>query len=185
MARGGVDAQRFLGDGALLVLLLELQGGDVVQAVGELDQDDPDVVGHGQDHLADVLGLSLLLGLEVHLADLGHALDDGADLGAELLGNLSDGGVRVLHGVMQQAGHDGCGVQAQVHQDVADLKRVGKVWLAREPDLPGMGRCGKNIGFLDERHIRWGKVRGRLVQNVGDTNHVLSFRAGEMESLPA
>ena len=41
-----------------------LQRAHVVQAVGELDQDDADVVDHGQEHLAEVLGLALLGGGE-------------------------------------------------------------------------------------------------------------------------
>lgn len=93
-----------------------------MQPVGEFDQDNADVIGHGQDHLADVLGLRLLLGLEVHLADLGHALDDGADFRPEKLDNLRNGSVGVFHRVMQQAGHDGRCVQPQVNKDVADFQ---------------------------------------------------------------
>ena len=42
----------------------ELEGAHVVEAVGELHQDDADVVHHGQEHLAVVLGLPLLGGGE-------------------------------------------------------------------------------------------------------------------------
>ena len=45
-------------------LLLRREGGEgahVVQAVGELDEDDADVLGHRQEHLPDVLGLLLLV----------------------------------------------------------------------------------------------------------------------------
>jgi hypothetical protein len=41
-----------------------LERPHVVQAVRELDQDHADVLGHGEDHLAEVLGLLFLRGLE-------------------------------------------------------------------------------------------------------------------------
>ena len=61
----------------------------VVQAIGELDQQDADVARYGDQQLAEVLGLLGLLGDEVELLDLGQALDQGADLLAELLVDLA------------------------------------------------------------------------------------------------
>ena len=46
----------------------------VVQAVGELDQHDADVVRHRDDHLAEILGLLFLAALKRDLRDLGHAV---------------------------------------------------------------------------------------------------------------
>ena len=72
--------------------------------VGKLDQDDPDVLGHGHDHLAEVVRLALLAALELHAGQLGHAVHEHGHLvaeeGRDLL--LRDGGV--LDGIVQQAG---------------------------------------------------------------------------------
>ena len=46
-----------------------------MEPVGELDDDDPDIARHGYEHLADILRLLLLLGLERHPAYLGNAVD--------------------------------------------------------------------------------------------------------------
>ena len=76
----------------LLPLGLEmLQRAHVVQAVGQLDEDDADVVHHGQHHLAQVFGLLLFARGEIDLADFGDAFDDVRDLLAEFLADVNNG----------------------------------------------------------------------------------------------
>ena len=82
-----VDVERLLGDLDAPLLRQVVERPHVVQPIGELDQDDADVIHHRQQHLAEVLGLPLLAGREGDGADLGHALDDVGDLGAEELGD--------------------------------------------------------------------------------------------------
>ena len=55
-----VDVARLLRDLDPALLRQVVQRPHVVQAVGELDQDDADVVDHRQQHLAEVLRLPLL-----------------------------------------------------------------------------------------------------------------------------
>ena len=62
-----------------------------MQAVGQLNEHDADVVHHGQHHLAHVLGLRLFARGKIDLADLGDALDDVRHLLAELFLDLFDG----------------------------------------------------------------------------------------------
>ena len=57
----GVDLHRLAGDALLLLGRQPVQRAHVVQAIGELDEDDPDVLRHREQHLADVLGLLLLV----------------------------------------------------------------------------------------------------------------------------
>ncbi len=47
----------------------------VVQPVGELDQDHPDVLGHRQQQLAEILGLGSLGRGQLQLRQLGDAID--------------------------------------------------------------------------------------------------------------
>ena len=79
-----------------------LERAHVVQAIGELDEDDADVVHHRQQHLAEVLRLTLFARRERDGAELGDALDDVGDLRSEELGNPLGGGQRVLDDVVQQ-----------------------------------------------------------------------------------
>jgi hypothetical protein len=62
-----------------------------VQTVGELDEQDTDVAGNGNQQLAEVLGLLGFLGDEIELLDFGEPIDEGADLLAELLVDLGAG----------------------------------------------------------------------------------------------
>ena len=55
----------------------------VVEPVGKLDHDDPDVVGHGKKHLAEILGLLCFFVGELDLTDLGYYIDDVSDLRSE------------------------------------------------------------------------------------------------------
>jgi hypothetical protein len=64
VGQGRVDVERLPGDLAPLRLRKRVQRPHVVQPVRELDEDDPDVVRHRQQHLPDVLGLVLLLAAE-------------------------------------------------------------------------------------------------------------------------
>ena len=61
-----------------------IERAHVVQAVGQLDQHDANVVRHRDDHLAEILGLLFLAALERDLRDLGHAVNQLRDLGAEV-----------------------------------------------------------------------------------------------------
>ena len=79
-----VDLERLLRLLHLLLLAEVLDRAHVVEPVGELDQDDPDVLGHRHDHLPVVLGLRLLAARELDPRQLRDALDELGDLGAEL-----------------------------------------------------------------------------------------------------
>ena len=86
-----IDLHRLLGDAQALVLRHMVERAHVVQAVGELDQQHAHVLGDRQQQLAQVLRLLGLLGDEVELLQLGQALDQLADVGAEQLVDLLRG----------------------------------------------------------------------------------------------
>ena len=52
----GIDLERFAGDLLPLRFVEVFQGLEIMDPVGQLDEDDADVVGHGQDDLADGRG---------------------------------------------------------------------------------------------------------------------------------
>ncbi len=98
-----------------------------MQAVGELDEQDADVARDGDQELAEVLGLLRLLGDEVEALDLGQAVDEGADLGAEQLIDFGARGVRILDDVVQESGDDGRVVELELGQNRGDFERMRKI----------------------------------------------------------
>ena len=70
------DAQPALGG-------VPVDRAHVVEPVTELDEHHAHVLGHGHEHLADVLGLVRLGAAHVDLAELGDAVDELRDLVAE------------------------------------------------------------------------------------------------------
>ena len=59
---GGVDLQRLQGLLPLLLLGLVFQRPDVVYPVADLDQNDPDILGHGHEHFPQIFHLLLFRG---------------------------------------------------------------------------------------------------------------------------
>ena len=138
-------------------LLLLLRPGQVaerphiVQAVRELDDQDPDVAGHRDHHLAHGLGLGGIAVLD--LVQLGHAVDQLGDLVAELAAQLGEGIGGVLDGVMQQRGADRLVVHAELGEDRGHRQRMGDVRVAAVPPLAGMLRRGDLVRVLYHPHV--------------------------------
>ena len=56
----GEDIEGLRGDPLALVGFQRIKRAHIVQPVGEFDQNDPDVLGHRQQHLAEILRLCML-----------------------------------------------------------------------------------------------------------------------------
>ena len=149
-----IDFQGLAADALTLLRLDEVQGAHVVQAVGQLDQQDPHVLGDGQNELAQVLGLTRMLGLKLQPRQLGHALDQDGDLFAKHGGDVVAGGRGVLDHVMQQGRHDGRRIQPIVGQDARDLNGMGEIGIARSPQLRAMHLHRIDVGAVQQRLVR-------------------------------
>ena len=97
----GVDVERFLGVALLALGRIVFERAHVVQAVGELDQQHPDVARNRDQQFAEILGLFGLFGHEIEPLDLGQPIDELADLFAEELIDLGARRVRVFDGIVQ------------------------------------------------------------------------------------
>ena len=139
----------------------------VVQAVGELDQDDPDVVRHRQEHLPDVLGLLLLVAVGAELRELGDAVDEVRDLGPEAVLDVGEAVLGVLGDVVEQRRRRGDRVDAEVGEDLGRGDRVGDVRLARGADLARVGLDGEVEGALDAAEVGLGMVAVELGEQRG------------------
>jgi hypothetical protein len=125
-----VDLQGLLRLVDLLLLGHRADRPHVVQAVGELDEDDPDVRGHRHHHLAVVLRLGLVAGLEGDALELRDAVDQARDLVAELTLDLLERRARVLDRVVEQRGAERRGVQPHPGADLGHADGMGDEVLA-------------------------------------------------------
>ena len=138
-----VDLHRLAGDPLLLLGGQCAKGPHVVEAVGELDQDDPDVVRHRQEHLPDVLGLLLLVAVGAELRQLGDAVHEVGDLGAEAVLDVGEAVLGVLGDVVQQRGGDGDRIEAEIGEDLRRRDGVRDVGFAGRADLGRVGIDGE------------------------------------------
>jgi hypothetical protein len=143
-----VDLLGLAGDAATLVGPHVVEGPHVVQTVGQLDEDHPQIAGHRHQHLAEVFGLGFFVGLELDLVELGDPIHQ-LGRGAEALGDLGLGDVGVLHHVVQEGGAQGLGVQVPAGEDLGDGDRMGDVGFAALAQLPGVGVGREVVGGFD------------------------------------
>ena len=153
-----------------------------MKTIGELDEDDADVVHHREQHLAEVLGLPLLARRERNGADLGDPLDDVRDLGAEVLLDLFDRGQRVFDDVVQQPGGDGHRIEPHVGQNAGHLERMHQVGLPRMPDLSLVLQRGEHVGPAKELPFLVRGVCSDPLEKVFESNHYLEAKSPKMVS---
>ena len=151
MSKGRNDFQRLAGLARLLLRRQEAHGAHVVQPVGHLDDQHPGVARHRDDHLAD--GLALGGVAEDHLVELGDAVDQMADLDAEVGGQRLQRVAGVLDGVVQQRGDQRGGVHAEFGEDVRDRQRMGDVGVTGAAELVGVAQLGDLVGALQDRQV--------------------------------
>ena len=127
-----------------------------MQAVGQLDQDDPDIVDHGQQHLADAFGLALLARGQVQLAQFGDAIHAAGHLIPKLLADLFERCRGVFDDVVEQAGLQADHVHVHVGQQAGNQQRMRHVGLARNPLLALVALRGEAIGTCQGCKILFG-----------------------------
>ena len=150
---GGIDLHCLEGLGFLLLRALPGHGAHVVQAVGDLDEDDADVLCHCQEHLAQILRLLILFACILHARKLRDALHDIRHDRTELTGDILMGEGGVFDHVMQQRRDDGILIQTDVHADVGGGDAVRHIGRAVPPLLPGVGHARHVIGGADAAEV--------------------------------
>ena len=128
-----------------------------MQPVGDLDHDDPDVLGHGQGHLLEVLGLGLGAALE-HDGEFRDTVDQVRHLLAEPVAEGRLGHRRILDHVVQEGGHDGLVIHAHPGEDHGDGQGVGDIGMARAAVLALVGIGGVVVGPANLGHLFFGQV---------------------------
>jgi len=120
-----------------------------VEAVGEFDEDDADVVDHGEKHLADAFRLSLFARVEVKFGEFGDAIDALGDFGAEEFADFVDRDGGVFDGVVEEAGDEADRIHRHVAEDVSDFEGVGHVGLTGGAGLTGVVERGEGKSLAE------------------------------------
>ena len=164
----------------LLLLLLRfpiLAGAHIVEAVRKLDDDHPDIFGHGKKHLAQIIRLNLHLVLVPgQLGQLCNAVHQKRHLCAELFGQLVERHRSVLHHVVKQPGLDGFLVHLQIRQDDRYAQRMDDVGLPRLALLLPVRLLGDAVRLLDHRNV----IRRMIFANRRDQILVELLGAGKV-----
>ena len=138
-----------------------------METVGDLDEDHADVLGHGHEHLAQVLHLLVFLAGVLHPGELGDALHDIRHGGAEGMGNVRVGEGGILNDVVQKGGADGILIQTQVHGDVRRGYAVGHVGGAVLAQLALMRALCHVIGGTDPTQVHGMTCVADLLLQIG------------------
>jgi hypothetical protein len=165
LRKRGVDVHRLAGDAAPFLLILdEVERAHVVQAIGELHQQHPDVPGHGEQELAQVLRGALILALRLDLGKLRNAVDETGDVLAEQPLHFFGRGDRILDRVVKDRGDDRLVVQPQIGEDARNFDRVAVIRIARSSLLAAMRLHREDVGAVDHRLVRVGIVSPYLLE---------------------
>ena len=151
-----VDIHGFLGNAAALLLGHVVERAHVVEAIGQLHEQDPHILGDGDQELAQVFGLLGAARSEIELVELGQSLHQGTDLLAEQAVDLVARGVGVLDRVVQKRHRNGALIDVHLGQDLGHREGVGDVGLARSALLRPVLLHGVNIGPVEQVlvHVR-------------------------------
>src|SRR6266508_970613 len=168
---GRIDVAGFLCNHDPPLLRQMVERPHVVQPVGELDEDDADVVDHRQEHLAEVLRLPFLAGRKRNRADLGHALDDVRDLLTEELFNPLNRRERVFDDIVEEPGGNGDRVELHVGQKVGDGKWMNQVGFTGMAYLSPMLERREDIGAPQQLNVGVRTVGPDLFEEILEANH--------------
>ncbi len=154
LGQGRIDLHGLERDAAALHRIGDVvERAHVVQPVGELHQEDADVLRHGEHQLAEILRLLGVIGLQLEAIELGDAVDQAADLLAEEILDPFQGGIGVFDGVVEQCRDDGGAVQLHAGQDAGDFQGVGEIRIARRPGLRSVRLHREHIGAVERRFL--------------------------------
>ena len=155
LGQGGIDFHGFTGDAAAFFRAFDvMQRAHVVQPVGQLDQQHPQILAHRQQEFAQIFGGALLLAHRLDLGQLGHAIDQPGDIGAEQALHLLDSGEGIFHRIVQQGGDDRVLIELQLGHQARHLYRMAEIGVATGALLAAMFLDGVDIGAVEQALIR-------------------------------
>ena len=146
-----IDVQRLARHSLLLFGGNEAQRTHVVQPVGELDDDDAQILRHSHEELAEVFRLRVLAVVELQFVELGDALDELEDLLSELGGKLLRSDCGVFEDVVKEGGDERGAVKPVIREDLHDGTGVDEIILPGAAFLSRMRLFGEFVSPLQIR----------------------------------
>ncbi len=166
-----VDLHRLGGDRPPLLVREMLERPHVVEPVRELDEDDPEVVGHREEHLAERLRLLGLARREGVAADLRDPVDEVRDVRPEQLPEPLLRHLGVLEDVVEKSRCDRDLVEPHLREDHRDVQRVDEVRLARGPELVPMGVRRDDVRPAEQLLVHLRVVALHFLEDVFEPRH--------------
>ena len=160
---GGVNIESLAGDALLAVGIEKFERAHIVEAVGELDHDDADVIDHGEQHFADVFGLASFGGEQIETADLGGAFDEAGDVGAEYFGDRGERNFGVFDDVVEQSGAERDDVELHVREEVRNFDGMREERLAGKAGLRFVLLGGEIVGAAEKVEVVAGTIAADFV----------------------
>ena len=148
-----------------------MERAHVVQPVGELHQQHPNVVAEREQELAQILGGALVFRLRLDLRQLGDPVDQPGDVRAEQLVDLFGRGERVLDRVVEDCGDDRLVVELEVGEDPGDFDRMAEIGVARGAHLRAVRLHREDVGAVDQPLVRIGIVGADLFDKLILSQH--------------
>ena len=135
-----------------------------MEPVGNFNENDPNILTHGDEHFPEILHLLIFLGGILDTGQLADALHQIRHSGRGELGHILIGGVRVLNDIVEQSGLNGFGIEVQLlRHDLRHGQRVRDIRLAAFAALLAVMCPGKFVGRPDAGKIRPGIVRANRI----------------------
>ena len=160
VGEGRVDIATLDGHSLLGFSVELVEVAEVVQSVGEFDEDDAQIFGKREQDRAEVFGPGLLRRVEDVVLDLSDAFDEGCDFLSEFLSQGGEGSGLFVDGFVKETGGDRCRTDVDVDENFRDRESVLDQGFARPPDLGTVGSFCKVIGVGQKDKV----VRGPHVE---------------------
>lgn len=150
----GENLEGFFGDFFLFVGRESGESAEVMETVGEFDDEDADISAEGNHEAEEIVAGFGEIGVDVaHAgasgAEFGDAVDEKGNRLAKFAFDVFEGGGSVFNGVVENAGGDGVFVHAPFLEDFFDSEGMVDERLATFAELAFVGLGGESDGFLD------------------------------------
>ncbi len=116
----------------------DVKGFKVVHSVREFDEDDADVVCHGEEHFSEVFYVALEASV-LDVSEFGDAFYHVCDVFAEEDDDIVKVYAGVFYDVVEETGDDDFCGELEIGEFAGGCNRMLEIWLAGETHLAFMG----------------------------------------------